>query len=307
MALRKTGLALPLLLLWALFVIAPAMSLAQSIPTDFAEVSFASDHRDGAVIKGYLSRAPKPSALQEGKEPIAIALHGCGGLWTSRGDLGKRYRDYRDWFHERGIGMLLVDSFAPRGKPQGVCTEKLANRSIVPADRRMDVQGAVRWLSTQAWVDSSRLLVFGWSHGGSTTLWSIERAQAWPSDIPELKAAIAFYPGCTPASQNSNYTLQIPLLLMIGEADDWTPAAPCIRFHEQQQAKLAQAGLDKSRFQFKLYPDAHHGFDSFNKLQLRADVPNGVNRGRGVTTGGNPSAYQDALSTMDRFLKQYFF
>lgn len=284
---------------------------AQSVPSDFVALDIPSAHSDGNILKGYLSRFTDPNQ-PEAKHPLVVALHGCGGLWNSRGSLDSRYREYQAWFKARGISMLLVDSFSTRGKPRGICTEPLANRAIRPADRRLDVQGAVKWLKSQPWVDTQRLLLLGWSHGGSTALSTLDRHEApgstpsgWPGDLPDFKAAIAFYPGCTLASRNSDYRLNTPLLLMIGEDDDWTPAPSCENFHRYQTSLLLKRGLESHRFQLKVYPGAHHGFDSNNPVRRRPDVPNGTNKGNGVTAGGHPPSREDALNTMDKFLKQF--
>lgn len=303
---------------------------AQSIPAEFIAVEFVSAHPDGNVLKGYLSRAIdeiKPGLT----EPLVVALHGCGGLWDARGELGLRYREYRAWLKTRGISLLLVDSFGTRGKARGICTEPLAHRSIRPVDRRLDVQGALQWLQGQAWVDRQRVFLLGWSHGASTVLSTLNRDNAQaiategtpniaggtatsashpvpttrPRELMDFKAAIAFYPGCGPASQNPDYQLTTALLLMIGEDDNWTPARDCERFYRQQTEKLQQRGLESGLFQLKLYPGAHHGFDSSLPVRHRRDVPNGVNRGRGVTAGGHPASREDAFKTLDVFLKQY--
>ncbi len=315
--------------LLATFLVAGALQ-AQSIPAEFSAVEFVSAHPDGNVLRGYLSRAIDESRPGLA-EPVMVALHGCGGLWDARGQLGQRYRDYHAWLRKRGISLLLVDSFSTRGKARGICTEPSAHRSIHPVDRRRDVQGALQWLQGQSWVDSKRVFLLGWSHGASTVLSTLDRhgEQARASDeqpnvvagkatlasntdvtirsgeLMDFKAAIAFYPGCGPASQNSDYRLDTPLLLMIGEDDDWTPARACERFYRQQTGKLQQRGLESGLFQLKLYPGAHHGFDSNSPVRHRRDVPNGVNRGRGVTAGGHPPSREDAFMTLDAFLKQY--
>ena len=73
-----------------------------------------------------------------------------------------------------------------------------------------------------------------------------------------------------------------PLLILIGESDDWTPAEPCRKLTEIAR----QAGYPVS---IKVYPGAHHSFD--NKFPLRynpARVNGNSPTGRGVTTAAIP-------------------
>ena len=47
-------------------------------------------------------------------------------------------------------------------------------------------------------------------------------------DEPAFAAAVAYYPGCdSPASP-----LETDTLILIGDADDWTPAARCARWRD---------------------------------------------------------------------------
>jgi dienelactone hydrolase len=272
----------PLRFLWRGLALIPISVLsmglnAQTIPAEFLSVEFLSAHTDAKVLKGYLSRTSQDTAAGK-SEPLVVALHGCDGLWNARSELGLRYRRYQSWLKARGLSLLLIDSFSARGKPRGICTEPLANRSIRPTDRRLDVQGALRWLNGQAWVDKKRLFLLGWSHGGSTVLSTLDRQaqrpntaepiagpiatqiaepKSWLNDPPNFKAAVAFYPGCGPASQNPDYLLETHLLLMIGEDDDWTPARSCLRFHQNQTSRLGTRGLESEHFQLKIYPGAH--------------------------------------------------
>jgi dienelactone hydrolase len=53
------------------------------------------------------------------------------------------------------------------------------------------------------------------------------------------------------------------------------------------------------------YADSYHAFDSpTGTLQLRTDVPNGVNPGRGVHVGPNPAAREAANASVRAFLRQ---
>jgi dienelactone hydrolase len=58
-------------------------------------------------------------------------------------------------------------------------------------------------------------------------------------------AGIAFYPFCVAPNE-----VQAPILILIGEADTWTPASQC----------RAMGRNEKIRIEF--YQDATHAFDS---------------------------------------------
>ena len=86
---------------------------------------------------------------------------------------------------------------------------------------------------------------------------------------PGFRAAVAFYPGCIALSQAKDaYHPYAPLLILIGEADDWTPAAPCVEL-----AAKTKAGGDP--VEIVTYPGAHHGFDRINlPVRYRPEVRN---------------------------------
>lgn len=323
----RTGLALSASLLCGLLPLSQARG--QNLPADFQPVSIQAAVVGDVQVIGYLSRVPAGRPSPTGKaaastpqangpepkagvsdakanppEPVVIALHGCGGVWAPKGGMSKRYTAYRDWFHQRGFNFLVLDSFTPRGLNKGVCTLHAKDHQAGPAQRRRDVELAMNWLAHQDWADAHKVLLLGWSHGGSTVLETMNIKKGWIASAPEPKAAIAFYPGCERVRSGGEYQLDVPLLLMIGEADDWTPARPCADFHEQQTAALRSAGKDPASFQYKSYPGAYHGFDSSNPLRVRHDVPRRNNAG--VTSGGHPASHRDALSTIDAFLNRHF-
>ena len=234
-----------------------------------------------------------------------IALHGCGGLYSNkRGNQSKlsaRHQGMAELLTAAGYHVLFVDSFTPRGQ-SSICTINFADRKITTNTRRQDVQAALKWLSTQKNLDANRVALLGWSNGGSTVLNSINannrdgNQSAVDSTIALMpKLAVAFYPGCTPyAKLGAAYQLNIPLLILIGEKDDWTPAEACVKWEQAMATK---------NLSVHVYPDAYHDFDSPDTpLKHRADVPNGVHPGQGVTTGGNPEARAAAYQTLMTFL-----
>src|SRR5437870_13605902 len=80
--------------------------------------------------------------------------------------------------------------------------------------------------------------LMGGSHGGSSTLTSMIVPES-DSDLlarerrAGFAAAVALYPGCVASrrtwSSSAVYRPVAPLLLLIGEQRDWTPAEPCRR------------------------------------------------------------------------------
>lgn len=242
-------------------------------------------------------------SAQNGRRPAIIALHGCGGLYGTRKTGGNifnaRHAAMANLLHAAGYHVFFPDSFTARGK-RSICSEKIGERDLTSANRRGDVQGALQWLAQQPEVDVSRIALLGWSHGGSTVLSAVNAARKDATDLSvQPKAAVAFYPGCSAyANQRTPYRLAVPLLILMGENDDWTPPAPCIALAKQLQETGAPVTL-------RLYPDSYHDFDAPDlPLRVRRDIPNGVRPGAGVTTGGNPAARTAAYQEMLEFLSR---
>ena len=84
--------------------------------------------------------------------------------------------------------------------------------------------------------------------------------------------------------------------MLVGQADDWTPAAPCVA--------LAKAAAEPQP-EIVVYPGAWHGFDSDAPVRVRKDVPGGVNPGQGVHVGGDPAARRASRDRVARFLAEH--
>jgi len=117
-----------------------------------------------------------------------------------------------------------------------------------------------------------------------------------PAQLPQgdFRAAVAFYPGACNEARQPGWTSTIPLLVLMGAEDVWTPAAPC-------QAFLAGVAARGSRVEQQLYPGAYHGFDAPN--QPRRELPEYVTRAGVVPiVGTDQPARQDALARVPAFL-----
>lgn len=238
-------------------------------------------------LSGYMLR---PDG--KGPFPAVVALHGCGGLFRSEAQSGVFSSRHADWANRllaAGYVVLFPDSFGSRNAP-GQCS--VADRVASPKSRANDALAAARWLAGQNFVDKTRIGLMGWSNGGSTVLWAVTKKLS-PSE-PDFKVAVAFYPGCRTPLEKSKDKPRLPLTILIGAADDWTPPEPCEAFAKERGARIV------------LYPDAYHGFDSPNsKVRVRKNLAFTKNKDGKAHVGTNPVAREKAIAeTMAIFEKE---
>ena len=135
-------------------------------------------------------------------------------------------QDYAALFNRAGYSALVVDSLTPRYEVE-LCTQRSGSRRVTQSNRRLDALGAVAYLAERADVDPRRIGLVGWSNGGSTVLAATNlRHRDVAAALVQPAFAVAFYPGCE-ADLKRGYEAVAPLLMLVGQADDWTAAAPC--------------------------------------------------------------------------------
>ncbi|MEO8389306.1 MAG: prolyl oligopeptidase family serine peptidase [Polaromonas sp.] len=230
-----------------------------------------------------------------GPRPVVIGLHGCGGALDGQGNFSDRFFRYAGYFNAEHMHFLVLDSFTPRGQ-KSICEILTSRRTINEEERREDVFAAIEWLSKQASVDASRIVVLGWSHGGQTVLSVLDAGDKFVQ-AQKIKpaAGVAFYPGCAKFTRMWNYEIRSPLLLMVGEIDDWAPASYCVTLSGQLKKNSANASSD-----LVVYPGSHHGFDSTGPVTVRDNVAN-TKSGK-ATIGGNPEAREASHMRLFDFL-----
>jgi dienelactone hydrolase len=256
-------------------------------------VKFLSADAQKTEIEGLLL---KPTS--DGPFSAVVMLHGCSGMKTRSSKLKKRPTFWSRWLAKRDHIVLLVDSFTPRGH-HSIC--KIKDRPVHPdVERPYDAYGALNYLQARPDVRADQIVLMGWSNGAMTLLWTIKSdSPARPKNLQyDFRAAIGFYPGCVKLSK-TDYQTDIPTLLQLGEADDWTPAKPCLRL-------MKAANKKGSKIRADVYPDAYHNFDhptsKFKVITTRNSVfKSGQKK---VHVGRNPVARAEAIRNIAAYLDQ---
>jgi dienelactone hydrolase len=269
---------------WLLLAVLALAGCSQAARVSFPNVTPAAP----LTIPGALYR---PEGA--GPFPAVVLLHGCEGV----SDNSHRWAA---WLREQGYVALIVDSWTPRGLAE-TCSFTVDDP---PNTARFDdAVGALRFLHAMRDVDRRRIGVMGWSNGGVFAMAavngpSLERARARGVVVPEpgFAAAIGIYPGgCDSLARERAVR---PLLVVIGEADDWTTAATCAHMVEAMRARGADATIE-------VLPGAYHYFDFVGQPRaVLAHVGNDNKPGGccGATVEYNEAALATARRRVGEFL-----
>ncbi|HTQ32615.1 MAG TPA: dienelactone hydrolase family protein [Stellaceae bacterium] len=266
-------------------IIGSPAALAQEV------VHFPSLDEPHTMLDGYLFRAQG-----NGPHPAIVGLHGCSGMFLPSGAIFPSQFAWAYLFSQRGWTTLLVDSLGPRHHGE-MCSTTGFDLGIYRA-RPKDAYGALVWLQARPDIRRDKIGVLGWSQGGGVVLTSIGEPNRLGWSPPDFRAAVAFYPGaCRNDRQPAGWTTHIPLLVLQGEADVWTPAEPCKAFVDGAVARGATAEI-------VLYPGAYHAFDSPNVP--RRELPAYRTRAGVVPIiATDPAARADAQQRVPAFFARY--
>lgn len=184
-------------------------------------------------LSGFLQK-PK----SKGPHPAVVLLHTCAGISSHEESWSARLASW-------GYVVLTVDSLTPR-KLNYICDEMPGAPS--PWQRALDAYGAKEYLSSLPFVDADRIAVVGMSHGAAAIMELTKESTAKGMSITPFQAAVAYYPLCSkPAPAN------VPILVLVGGKDTWTPASLCQEYLEKRSPSVAM--------QLSVFPDSHHLFD----------------------------------------------
>jgi dienelactone hydrolase len=225
----------------------------------------------GPQVKAWLAR---PAG--EGPFSAIIVLHNCAGVGAHTYDWAKRIGGW-------GYVTLVPDSFGSRDEG-GVCTRP---NVVTPNMRVADVAGAVDYLATLPFVAKDRIGLIGYSHGASVVMRALQRSVGLAQR--GVKGGVAYYPGCFAAF---DYDIDAPLLILIGDKDDWTPADRC---RALQRAGFTRPELVEAVY----YPNAYHSFDANLRNRTVPGAP-----GKSHYLEYDPAAAADAETRTKAFFEK---
>jgi len=154
-----------------------------------------------ALVSGAQAAAPDlnghidiamPEAV-EGPVPAVILLSGCGGVRQIQ-------TDYSQVANEAGWAAVVVDSFSARGIGRLGARATVCTALRMPGDERAaDIFAALDILRADDRIDSDRIALIGWSHGGWTILDALALAEAGEAPdgaLAGVRGAFVIYPYC---------------------------------------------------------------------------------------------------------------
>jgi dienelactone hydrolase len=176
----------------------------------------------------------------------------------SHGSAGVQEKDIDRWvrvFNQMGIAAFVVDSFGGRG----IAGTMDDQSQLSPAANDADALYALKLLSTDPRIDPSKIGQIGFSRGGHVAMdLALESFRKGViGDDTRFIALIGFYPGCAQLwwEVPPPPLTGAPLMLAVGEKDDYTPAQPCLSVADTMKR-------DGQSVEVHVYPGAYHDFDN---------------------------------------------
>jgi dienelactone hydrolase len=286
-------------------------------PYTFNDIMVALEDQEPQEVYGVL-RFPEGVEVNE-QLPLVIGVAGSLG-WR------EHHLEYLEMYREQGIATFELKSFSSRGITSTVGSQS----EVTMAAMVLDAYRALEALSKHPRIDPSKIAISGWSLGGGVTLFSgwLPLKEAITKEV-SFAAHLAFYPPCFVVPEEMRFS-SAPTHILIGEADNWTPAQPCLEWVEVLQ-KTNPIGIT-------VYEEAHHGFDSkipvqeneegysFTDCRFRLDEDGDVLMNflsipmtnaflqkvgfafcakKGVSIGGNPKAKIEAIEFAEAFMRRH--
>ena len=204
--------------------------------------------------------------------------------------LSQRHQTWGQFWQARGYVALLLDSFGPRGYPQGFPFGSYASRPAAVSEqtvRPLDAYGALDYLRNRGDVIAHRIGLQGWSNGAMAGLASLSThapGMKDPTPANAFRAALLFYPGCRIQAMQE-YRPYTPAVLFIGSEDEEVAPLACRELAERTHARGVR------HFELVWYEGATHSFDDPGKRRQSIEA--------------NRSARADSMRRAEAFFGQH--
>jgi len=213
----------------------PCFADQQSIPPANA-IEFEGDlpyTPNPLTLKGYLRR---PDGA--GRHPAIVLLYGCGGRAEPLD---------QNWGQRLASWSYVTLTIGRTGE---ICGNNF------PPVQDLDAYRALNFLVRQPFVDAKRVVIMGFSQGGTLALLSVERGAIEQMYENKFRAAVAFFPVCAGLKGISS----APGLILIGERDTFTPGCRDMVDGRGGDFGTSRTTGEGSPIRLVVYPNAHHGF-----------------------------------------------
>ena len=218
--------------------------------------------------------------------PYVVIVPGSGGMSRAA---AQTYGRYADILVEKGFGVVLYDIFYNTGVDRGT-----VSRGASP---NMGSLSVIKFIKNKyPKLSNGKFGITGGSRGGMTVLslagelirenYLFKNVNHW------FDAGVAFYPSC------GKQKLLIPVLVMIGELDEWLSSVNCKMWKQRDPEQIASGML-----QIIIYENAHHQFNYEMLVELSRgdekahDLPGRANQ-------YNEKADKDSLKRMINFFEE---
>ena len=209
----------------------------------------------------------------EGPVASALLFHGCGGRRAMQDE-------YADALNAAGFGAIIIDSLEPRGIGRfGAMTQVCTALRLRGQARAADIYAGVELARQTPGVDSDRLVLVGWSHGG----WAILDAVTYHADdtrVPGLsggtdlagvRGALLMSPYCGLPARSRNHSIDAGIALdaVLAGRDLVASTADCRR-------TLDQARDDGAEVTYEVWSGLTHAFDEAGNPDPRMQYNEGA-------------------------------
>jgi dienelactone hydrolase len=230
----------------------------------------------------------------DGPFPAVVALHDCDGLSGRQATQAQLYTEWANILVAKGFVVLFPDSFSSRGVGSQ-CRE--SERKVHARRERVARRQCGAALAANSGLCegrphfAARLVERRFRGRCGRCDRPPSRKMPPPISDPQSRCIRAVVDSVRPPGARG-----VPTLILIGSADDWTPATTC-------QQMVAGARGRTARAEIIVYPGAYREFDRANlPVRVRTGLVNTADPAGKAHGGTNPAARNDAIKRVPEWL-----